>query len=67
MALYERKKCKIWKYVDRFNDILALITKEKFVKENLVKNGKETLMLFIHEKKFNDFTEIYVNKDNDKK
>lgn len=65
MSLYEREKSKIWKYVDRFNDILALKTKEDFIKEDLIKNGKEALMLFIHEKNFNDFTEKYVNPDND--
>lgn len=66
MSLYEREKSKIWKYVDRFNDILALKTKEEFIKEDLIKNGKGALMLFIHEKNFNDFTEKYVNPDNDK-
>ena len=66
MSLYEREKSKIWKYVDRFNDILSLKTTEDFIKENLIKNGKEALMLFIHEKNFNDFTGKYVNPDNDK-
>lgn len=66
MSLYEREKSKIWKYVDRFNDILALKTKEEFIKENLIKNGKEALMLFIHEDKFNHFTGKYIKKDNNK-
>lgn len=63
----KEKKNKIWKDVDRFNDLLALKAKEEFIKENLIKKGKEALLLFIHEKKFNDFTRIYVNKSNDKK
>lgn len=66
MSLYEREKSKIWKYVNIFNDILALKVKEEFIRENLIKNGKEALMLFIHEKKFNYFTEKYVKTDNDK-
>lgn len=66
MSLYEKEKSKIWKYVDRFNDILARKAKEKFIKEDLIKNGKEALMLFIHEKKFNDFTGKYVKTDNKK-
>lgn len=66
MSLYEKEKSKIWKYVDRFNDILAHKAKEKFIKEDLIKNGKEALMLFIHEKKFNDFTGKYVKTDNKK-
>lgn len=66
MSLYEREKSKIWKYVDRFNDILALKTKEEFIKEDLIKNGKEALMLFIHEDKFNHFTGKYIKKDNNK-
>ena len=66
MSLYEKEKSKIWKYVDRFNDILANKAKEEFIKEDLIKNGKEALMLFIHEKKFNDFTGKYVKTDNKK-
>lgn len=53
MSLYEREKSEIWKHVDRFNDLLALKAKEDFIKVDLIKNGKEALMLFIHEKKFN--------------
>lgn len=66
MSLYEKEKSKIWKYVDLFNDILAHKAKEEFIKEDLIKNGKEALMLFIHEKKFNDFTGNYVKTDNKK-
>lgn len=66
MSLYEREKSEIWKHVDRFNDLLALKAKEDFIKVDLIKNGKEALMLFIHEKKFNYFTEKYVKTDNDK-
>ena len=70
MSLYEREKSEIWKHVDRFNDLLALKAKEDFIKVDLIKNGKEALMLFIHEKKFNYFTEKYVktgnNKDNNR-
>lgn len=66
MSLYEREKSEIWKHVDRFNDLLALKAKEDFIKVDLIKNGKEALMLFIHEKKFNYFTEKYVKTGNDK-
>lgn len=66
MSLYEREKSEIWKHVDRFNDLLALKAKENFIKVDLIKNGKEALMLFIHEKKFNYFTEKYVKTGNDK-
>ncbi len=67
MSLYEREKSKIWKYVDRFNELLALKAKEAYIKDNLIQNGKEALLLFIHEEKFNNITEKYTkdttNKD----
>lgn len=63
MLLYEKIGRKIWKYVDQFNELLACKSKEDFIKDNLVDNGKDRLILFIHEKKFDDFTKKYTNKD----
>lgn len=66
MLLYEKIGREIWKYVDQFNELIARKSKEDFIKDNLVDNGKNRLMLFIHERKFNDFTKKYTNiEDND--
>ena len=62
ISFYDKEGSKIWTYVDQFNDILARKAKERFIKEKLVKNGKETLVFLIHEKKFNYFTENYTKK-----
>lgn len=64
ILFYEKVGHEIWKYIDQFNGLLALKSKEDFIKYNLVDNGKEKLMLFIHERKFNDFTRKYTNKEN---
>lgn len=61
MLLYEREKSEIWKYVDMFNCFIANKSKEKFVQDDIVSNGKETLTFLIHENKFNDFTKYYTD------
>lgn len=66
VTLYEKEKSRIWTHVEQFNDILSIKTKEQFIKDKLVENGKQTLVFLIHEEKFNYFTEKYVNKDKDK-
>lgn len=63
MSLYEKDGTKIWENVDRFNELIALKAKENFIKEHIVKRGKESLMLLIHEKRFNDIAKRYTGKD----
>lgn len=62
MTLYEKEGDKIWKFIEKFNELLALKAREDFIKENLVKNGKETIMLFVHESKFNNIANKYTSK-----
>ena len=63
MSLYDKYRTKIWTYVNHFNEVLALTAKDDFIKEHVVKNGKEILTFLIHEKKFNDFKEKYTNQE----
>lgn len=60
MSLYQTEGSKIWEYIDLFNELLALKCKEKYMKENLIKRGKETIMLLVHEEKFNNITRKYL-------
>jgi hypothetical protein len=60
MSLYQTVGSKIWEYIDLFNELLALKCKEKYMKENLIKRGKETIMLLVHEENFNNITRNYL-------
>ena len=60
MSIYQTEGSKIWEYIDLFNELLALKCKEKYMKENLIKRGKETIMLLVHEEKFNNITRKYL-------
>lgn len=62
MSLYKKEGSKIWERIDKFNEYIALKAREEYIKENLVKNGKETVMLFVHEKKFNNIANKYISK-----
>ena len=61
MSLYEKDGNKVWEYIEKFNDLIAIKAKEDFMKESLVGNGKETVMLFVHENKFNNITRRYLS------
>ena len=63
ISLYEKDGGKIWKYVDQFNKLLAQKAKEEFIREDLVGRGKDSLMLFIHEDKFNRITDRYTSEE----
>ena len=60
MSLYESEGSKIWEYIDTFNELLSLKSKETYMRENLIKRGKETIMLLVHEEKFNNITRNYL-------
>ena len=62
MSLYEKEGGKIWECIDKFNECLALKAREDFIKKNLIKNGKDTVMLFVHENKFNNIANKYISK-----
>jgi len=66
ITLYKRDGSLIWKYVDQFNDTLALKAKDQYIKDKLADNGKKTLVFFIHEMKYNDFAEKYTSENNHK-
>lgn len=61
MTLYQREGSTIWQYVNKFNELISLKAKEDFIIENIVRNGKNTIALFIHEEKFNGFTDHYTD------
>lgn len=62
MTIHEEEGNKVWGCIDRFNGILDFKSREKFIKEELVKNGKETIMLFVHEKEFNKIANKYTKQ-----
>lgn len=61
MKLYKSEGSKICQYLDQFNEHLKRKAKEKSMKENLIKNGKETVMLLVHEDRFNNIKNKYLN------
>lgn len=61
MKLYKSEGSKIWQYLNQFNEHLKRKAKEESMKENLIKNGKETVMLWVHEDRFNNIKNKYLN------
>jgi hypothetical protein len=60
MSLYKTDGNRVWEYIDKFNELLSLKSKEQYMEENLIKKGKETIMLLVHEEKFNNITRNYL-------
>lgn len=54
--LYHKVGDEVWTYVDTFNHLL----KEKVRDVSFLKEGKESIMLKIHEEKFNIFANKYL-------
>lgn len=65
ISLYEKDGGKIWEYVELFNKLLAQKVKDEFIREELIKKGKESLMLFIHEDKFNRISDRYTSEEDE--
>jgi superfamily II DNA helicase RecQ len=61
VGMYNLAGAVTWDYIDQFNNILDHKAKEDFIKEKLVNKGKETIMLLVHEDKFNKLANNYIN------
>ena len=62
MTLYNRDNKQVWSDIDTFTSYLkAKVRKDdKFIKQNLVDDGKKTITLFVHEDKLNEITKKYL-------
>jgi hypothetical protein len=62
MSLYHKSSTQVWNDIDSFTSFLKakVRSEDKFIKENLIENGKKTIMLFAHEAKINEITEKYL-------
>jgi ATP-dependent DNA helicase RecQ len=61
VGMYNLAGSVTWEHIDQFNNILDHKAKEDFIKEKLVNKGKETIMLLVHEDKFNKLANNYIN------
>ena len=59
MSMFSQDKKNFWKYVDEYNEVLSLKAEEEFIRNAIIRDGKETLMLLIHENEFNKITSKY--------
>lgn len=64
MTLYQESNLEVWKYIDQFNNYLDMKVRDDddFIRDNLIKNGEKMITLFVHEEKFNDIVNKYLNK-----
>lgn len=62
MSLYEKDGSKIWDYIKKYNELIALKARADFIIDNLVNNGKESIMLFVHEQKFDKIAKRYTQE-----
>ncbi len=60
MSLYRKDGNNVWNYIDEFNNLLP--QREDFIREKIIKEGKKTVMLFIHEDKFSHIANKYIGK-----
>ena len=62
MSLYHKDSTQVWNDIDSFTSFLKakVRSEDKFIKENLIENGKKTITLFAHEAKINEITEKYL-------
>lgn len=60
ISLYRKDGNNVWNYIKEFNNLLP--QRENFIKEKLIKEGQRTVMLFIHEDKFNHIANKYIGK-----
>lgn len=62
MSLYHKGSTQVWNDIDSFTSFLKakVRSEDKYIKENLIENGKKTITLFAHEAKINEITEKYL-------
>ena len=62
MSLYHKDSTQVWNDIDSFTSFLKakVRSEDKYIKENLIENGKKTITLFAHEAKINEITEKYL-------
>lgn len=63
-TMYHRIGADVWGYIDKFNKYLKAKVShdDDFVKDNLIKHGKDAVTLLIHEEKLNTIANKYLNK-----
>ncbi len=63
MAMYKKEGSKVWEYIESFNNYLSAKVRadDKYIKENIIENGKSVITLFIHNEIINEITQKYIN------
>ena len=63
-TMYHRIGADVWEYIEKFNKYLKAKVShdDSFVKDNLIKHGKDAVTLLIHEEKLNTIANKYLNK-----
>ena len=61
MSLSEKEGIDVWDCIDEYTSMIKPKVHNQQLEESLVKQGKNSILLFIHEKKFNEITNKYLN------
>ena len=63
MGMYRRIGSAVWNNIDVFINRLKekIHIEDSYIKENIIKNGAQSIMLFIHEEQFNLIRNKYLN------
>lgn len=61
---YHKKGPEVWAFIDQFNQRLQdkVHDEDVFIKERIIKDGKNTVMLIAHEKRVNDIADKYLGR-----
>lgn len=64
MSLYDKGSSLIWDYIEHFTKCLKakVHPDDSFIKENIIKKGKESIMLLIHENKLQGIVQSYLSE-----
>lgn len=62
MSLSEKKGIDVWDCIDEYTAMIKSKVHDPQLEESIVKQGKDSILLFIHEKKFNEIINNYLNK-----
>ena len=65
MALYDKDHEEVWKNLAHFNECLAakVHQDDSYIREKIIKKGKDAVMLFIHGKKLDDITSRFLDNN----
>ena len=61
MSLSEKEGIDVWECIDEYTAMIKPKVHDPQLEESIVKQGKDSILLFIHEKKFNEITIKYLN------